>query len=297
LLYQELRLRIYELAVAFPVETIDLQNVSSTIDDQSWICGDATVSEDCTFYPYGMKRIPENLQNEALAVAYQSTIFRVTQMDQIPRLYPMIGRVGLENIETIHIDWIKTEEVSFAAPSAIDHHDTQALQVISLLKTMTRLRHLSVQLNGYAFTLAYANVKYRRTCSLDKHNDLFETYRLMYIVSHYFDQQGNRVALADEPIGKVVELPQLGKLWKVSRTYDFVPFLHLNIARCDPFFGALAGLSGLKSFDLKQSIYLPGGLDESIEQVLRSIVTDPVRREPGENRWFRPELDDLMKKI
>lgn len=202
----------------------------------------------------------------------------------------MLGRIGLENIETIHIDWIKTEEVSFATPSAIDHSDTQASQVMSLLKSMPRLRHLSIQLNGYAFTLAYANAKYRRTYSLDRYSDFFENYRLMYALSHYYDQQGNRVDVNDTPPGSVVEMPHLGRLWKVKGMYDFVPFLHLNIAMCDPFFGALARLGGLKSFELKQSPHLPGGLDEKIHALLKCTITDPMKSDPDDNPWFRQGL-------
>jgi hypothetical protein len=182
----------------------------------------------------------------------------------------MLGRVGMENIETIHIDWIKTEEVNFVTPSALDHNDTQALQVVSLLKSMTRLRHLSIQLNGYAFTLAYANANYRRTQSLEL--DFFENYQLTYPITHYHTTQGNRIDVVDKPIGSVLEMPHHMPLWKV-RKYDYVPFLHIDIARCDPFFEALASLSGLKSFELKQSPHLPGGLDPNIEEVLETTVT------------------------
>jgi hypothetical protein len=247
------------------------------------MCETALIAGDCNFYPYGLKRIPEPLQDEALAIAYQTTIFKATQMDQIFRLYPMLGRVGLENIESIHIDWIKTEEVNFATPSALDHNDAQATQVISLLKSLPRLRHLSIQLNGYAFTLAYVNANYRRLDSLN--GDFFERHQLTYAISHYYDGQGKRIDVSDTPLGSVVQMPNLGPLWKV-KNYGFVPYLHINIARCDPFFGALSSLSGLKSFKLKQSPHLPGGLDGRIEKALSSIVTDSIVREPGENAWF-----------
>ncbi|KAE9972688.1 hypothetical protein BLS_003930 [Venturia inaequalis] len=288
----ELRLRIYELAFALPSETVHLENFSSTNHEEIWSPESHSIAGECSFYPYGLKRIPESLQIEALACAYKNTIFKATQMNQIIRLYPMLGHVGLANIETIEIDWIKTEDVSFANGFAIQYSDEQAFQAISLLKSMPRLKNLSVQLNGYAFTLAYANAKQRRTQSLEKDNDLFETYQLRQVISHYYDQRGNRIDLSDTPSGSTVDTPRLGSLWKVKSRYEFVSFLHLHIALCDPFFNALASLQGLKSFELKQTPHLPGGLDPQIPALLERTVTgaravvDPTNVDPSGNPWI-----------
>lgn len=299
----ELRLQIYELAFAFPIETVHLERFSSANHGEIWSPESNAIAGECSFYPYGLKRIPEALQIEALTSAYKNTIFKATQMDQIIRLFPMLGHVGLANIETIQIDWIKTEEVSFANGFAIKYSDEQAFQVISLLKSMPRLQHLSIQLNGYAFTLAYTNVKHRRTQSLDKHSDIFETYQHIYHVSHYYDQQtGNRVDLSDAPHGSMVDIPHIGTLWKAGPKprYDFVPFLHLNIALCDPFFEALASLRGLKSFELKQTPHLPGGLDERIPALLERTITraiaDSTDLDADDNPWLQQAAALEVKK-
>lgn len=215
-------------------------------------------------------------------------------MDQIIRLYPLLGRVGLANIETIHIDWIKTEETSFANGFAIQYSDAQAFQVISLLKAMSRLRNLTIQLNGYAFTLAYANVKHRRTYSLDKHSDFFESYRLTCAMSHYYDDKGIRVDLSTISPGSVVETPHFGNLWKTGPGYDFVAFLHINIALCDPFFEALASLRGLKTFKVKQSPHLPGGLDDQISKLLERSATAPMNTEADDDPWLH-QLEQLKQ--
>lgn len=286
----ELRLQIYELAFAFPVETVHLEKFSSANHEEIWSPERDSIAGECSFYPYGLKRVPESLQIEALACAYKNTVFKATQMDQIIRLYPMLGHVGLANIETIEIDWIKTEQASFANGFAIKYSDEQAFQAISLLRCMPRLRHLSIQLNGYAFTFAYANVKHRRTQFLEKDSDFFETYRTSYAVSHYHDQQGNRVDLSDIPPGSIVDVPHIGTLWKAGSRYDFVPFLHLKIALCDPFFEAIASLIGLKSFELKQTPHLPGGLDDQIPALLKRTITrtitDPTNLDPDDNPWL-----------
>lgn len=288
----ELRLQIYELAFAFPVETVHLEKFSSANHEEIWSPERDSIAGECSFYPYGLKRVPESLQIEALACAYKNTVFKATQMDQIIRLYPMLGHVGLANIETIEIDWIKTEEASFANGFAIQYSDEQAFQAISLLKSMPRLRHLSVQLNGYAFTLAYANAKQRRTQSLEKDSDLFEAYRLTHVVTHYHDQQGNRIDLNEVPPGSIVDIPRIGTVWKAKCRYEFVSFLHLKIALCDPFFEALAGLHGLKSFELKQTPRLPGGLDAQIPALLERTITstrvisDPTNQDL-DNPWLQ----------
>lgn len=288
----ELRLRIYELAFAFPRETVHLEKFSTTNHEEIWSPEGRPIAGECSFYPYGLKRVPESLQIEALACAYKNATFKATQMNQIIRLYPMLGHVGLANIETIEIDWIKTEDVSFANGFAIQYSDEQAFQAISLLKSMPRLKNLIIQLNGYAFTLAYANAKQRRTQSLEKENELFETYQLRQVTSHYHDRQGNRIDLGDIPTGSTVDIPRLGPLWKVKSRHEFVSFLHLNIALCDPFFDALATLGGLKSFQLKQTPHLPGGLDPQIPALLERTVTgtrtvgDLTNLASNDNPWL-----------
>ncbi|TID20944.1 hypothetical protein E6O75_ATG05709 [Venturia nashicola] len=288
----ELRLRIYELAFAFPMETVHLERFTFPNHEEIWSPEKHAIAGECSFYPYGLKRIPESLQIEALACAYKNTIFKATQMDQIIRLYPRLGHVGLANIEIVEIDWIKTEDVSFANGFAIKYSDEQALQAISLLKSMPRLKHLSIQLNGYAFTLAYVNVKHRRTQSLKKDSDLFEAYRLRDVISHYHDQQGNRIDVGDIHPGSIVEIPSFGTWWKVKSRYECVSYLHLNIALCDPFFEALASLQGLKTFGLMQTPHLPEGLDPQIPALLERTITtsralvDPANPSLDDNPWL-----------
>jgi hypothetical protein len=264
----ELRLKIYEFAFAGPLQTIRLERLGYTW--QSWAYEPSQSLGDCTFYPHGLKRIPPALQDEALAIAYQKTIFKATQMDRIVSLYGSLGQVGIENLQTLHLDWVMTHDPAFAQPEALAHNDSLALQAISLLRYLTKLRHLSIQLNGYAFTYAYVSDRHRRLKDLP--SDFTERVQLSGAIRDFHTAQGTMIGANSISLGSVLAITEEMALWKVTNV-RFVCCLWLEIAQCDPIFEALATIRGLKSFELKQAPKLPSGLDPRIEEWLKGEVT------------------------
>ena len=108
------------------------------------------------YYPLSkassLLRVNKQIRSEALPITYRRTTFHLYNIESAIKFLIAIGRIGRENIETLHLAWDCTLEPtnngdtsSEKGPSRLRLPPRITSTCIQLLKQCKRLRHLYLQ--------------------------------------------------------------------------------------------------------------------------------------------------------
>ena len=96
-------------------------------------------------------RVNRQMRQEALPLAYHSTIFRLDDMDDLVKLLIAVGQTGRNNIESLEFSWESRTDLERnwdENPEAKDHllmlPTTHVNKCVQLLKQCKRLRFLRI---------------------------------------------------------------------------------------------------------------------------------------------------------
>ncbi|KAF1961562.1 hypothetical protein CC80DRAFT_193879 [Byssothecium circinans] len=145
---QEIRGEIYAFAVSDgtwcieDVDVFDKFSLTRAIGDQSGF-----------YFPLskrlGILSVNKQMRQEALPLAYGLTTFHLDDMDDLLKLFIMVGKMGRDNIEAIYFSWESRSdlECKWEENPHLDNHSLtlpslHAMECVQMLKQCKRLRSL-----------------------------------------------------------------------------------------------------------------------------------------------------------